>query len=209
MENSNHNSNNQKIEVIVVPDDGTKLELYRKALEEIKKNINIPLVVDIHFDYKIALEAAKYVDKLRINPGNIGNEEKVKFTESQKLKKLIKSQEEDLIRVKKERLNLISTITAEKELISKKTDEEKLKLKSQIELTKQLKKEEKSYDLLKKKREKIESQIKIKNQKLKEKQQKLKKQIDEKNKKLKSIAKKPVVKKVVKKPTKRKTSIKK
>ena len=117
------------------------------------------------------------------------NEEKVKFTESQKFKELIKSQEEDLIRVKKERLNLIRIITAEKELISKKTDEEKLKLKSQIELTKQLKKEEKSYDLLKKKREKIESQIKIKNQKLKEKQQKLKKQIDEKNKKLKSIAK--------------------
>ena len=137
------------------------------------------------------------------------NEEKVKFTESQKLKKLIKSQEEDLIRVKKERLNLISTITAEKELISKKTDEEKLKLKSQIELTKQLKKEEKSYDLLKKKREKIESQIKIKNQKLKEKQQKLKKQINEKNKKLKSIAKKPVMKKAVKKPVKRKTSVKK
>jgi len=49
-----------------------------KALKEIKKNINIPLVVDIHFDYKIALEAAKYVDKLRINPGNIGNEDKVK-----------------------------------------------------------------------------------------------------------------------------------
>jgi len=49
-----------------------------KALKEIKKNINIPLVVDIHYDYKIALEAAKYVDKLRINPGNIGNEEKVK-----------------------------------------------------------------------------------------------------------------------------------
>lgn len=49
-----------------------------KALKEIKKNISIPLVVDIHFDYKIALEAAKYVDKLRINPGNIGNDDKVK-----------------------------------------------------------------------------------------------------------------------------------
>jgi len=49
-----------------------------KALKEIKENISIPLVVDIHYDYKIALEAAKYVDKLRINPGNIGNEEKVK-----------------------------------------------------------------------------------------------------------------------------------
>jgi len=50
-----------------------------KALKEIKKNINIPLVVDIHFDYRIALEAAKYVDKLRINPGNIGKKEKVKL----------------------------------------------------------------------------------------------------------------------------------
>ena len=48
-----------------------------KALKEIKENINIPLVVDIHFDYKIALEAVKYVDKLRINPGNIGNPDKV------------------------------------------------------------------------------------------------------------------------------------
>src|SRR3989339_909802 len=50
-----------------------------KALKEIKKNISIPLVADIHFDYRIALEAAKYVDKLRINPGNIGNDEKVKL----------------------------------------------------------------------------------------------------------------------------------
>lgn len=49
------------------------------ALKEIKKNITIPLVVDIHFDYRIALEAVKYADKLRINPGNIGNEEKVKL----------------------------------------------------------------------------------------------------------------------------------
>ena len=49
-----------------------------KALKEIKRNINIPLVADIHFDYRIALEAAKYVDKLRINPGNIGKEDKVK-----------------------------------------------------------------------------------------------------------------------------------
>ena len=48
-----------------------------KALKEIKENINIPLVVDIHFDYRIALEAVKYVDKVRINPGNIGNADKV------------------------------------------------------------------------------------------------------------------------------------
>ena len=49
------------------------------ALKEIKKNIGIPLVVDIHFDYRIAMEAVKYADKLRINPGNIGNEEKVRL----------------------------------------------------------------------------------------------------------------------------------
>ncbi|MBI3035237.1 flavodoxin-dependent (E)-4-hydroxy-3-methylbut-2-enyl-diphosphate synthase [Candidatus Woesearchaeota archaeon] len=48
-----------------------------KSLKEIKENINIPLVVDIHFDYRIALEAVKYVDKLRINPGNIGSSDKV------------------------------------------------------------------------------------------------------------------------------------
>lgn len=48
-----------------------------KSLKEIKENIGIPLVADIHFDYRIALEAAKYADKLRINPGNIGNPDKV------------------------------------------------------------------------------------------------------------------------------------
>jgi len=47
-----------------------------KALGEIKKEINIPLVADIHFDYLCALEAAKHVDKIRINPGNIGSKEK-------------------------------------------------------------------------------------------------------------------------------------
>ena len=50
-----------------------------KALKEIRENISIPLVVDIHFDYRIALEAVKYVDKLRINPGNIGNPDKVQM----------------------------------------------------------------------------------------------------------------------------------
>lgn len=48
------------------------------ALKQIKENISIPLVADIHFDYRLAIESAKYVDKLRINPGNIGNEEKIK-----------------------------------------------------------------------------------------------------------------------------------
>ena len=42
-----------------------------KSLKEIKENISIPLIADIHFDYRLALEAAKWVDKIRINPGNI------------------------------------------------------------------------------------------------------------------------------------------
>jgi len=49
-----------------------------QALKTIKENISIPLVADIHFDYKLAIESAKHVDKLRINPGNIGSEEKIK-----------------------------------------------------------------------------------------------------------------------------------
>jgi (E)-4-hydroxy-3-methylbut-2-enyl-diphosphate synthase len=48
------------------------------ALPRIKKNINIPLVADIHFDYRLALKAIEFgVDKLRINPGNIGARWKV------------------------------------------------------------------------------------------------------------------------------------
>lgn len=50
-----------------------------KAIREIKKQIHIPIVADIHFDYLIALEAIEAgVDKIRINPGNIGSEEKIK-----------------------------------------------------------------------------------------------------------------------------------
>lgn len=50
-----------------------------KAIREIKKQIHIPIVADIHFDYKIALQAIESgVDKIRINPGNIGDEEKTK-----------------------------------------------------------------------------------------------------------------------------------
>jgi len=50
-----------------------------KAIKDIKKNIHIPLVADIHFDYKLALESIKNgVDKVRINPGNIGSDENVK-----------------------------------------------------------------------------------------------------------------------------------
>ena len=51
-----------------------------KAIPEIKKQINIPLVADIHFHYQIALECIKGgVDMLRLNPGNIRDEEKVKL----------------------------------------------------------------------------------------------------------------------------------
>ena len=50
-----------------------------RALKEIKKQISIPLVADIHFDYKLAIGAAERgIDKIRINPGNIGSEDRVK-----------------------------------------------------------------------------------------------------------------------------------
>jgi len=48
------------------------------AIKEIKREISIPLVSDIHFDYKLALKAIENgIDKVRINPGNIGKREKV------------------------------------------------------------------------------------------------------------------------------------
>jgi len=50
-----------------------------KAIGRIKKQIHIPLVADIHFDYKLALEVVKQgIDKVRINQGNIGSVEKVR-----------------------------------------------------------------------------------------------------------------------------------
>ncbi len=50
-----------------------------KALSVIKKHIHIPLVADIHFDYKMALAAMENgADKIRINPGNIGGRDKIK-----------------------------------------------------------------------------------------------------------------------------------
>ncbi|EPE37344.1 4-hydroxy-3-methylbut-2-en-1-yl diphosphate synthase [Candidatus Photodesmus katoptron] len=50
-----------------------------EAFKLIKKQVSIPLVADIHFDYRIALQVAKYgVDCLRINPGNIGNKMRVR-----------------------------------------------------------------------------------------------------------------------------------
>ena len=48
------------------------------AFKKIKQKVDIPLVADIHFDYKIALEVADSADCLRINPGNIGKEAKIK-----------------------------------------------------------------------------------------------------------------------------------
>ena len=48
------------------------------ALSQIKKRIHIPLVADIHFDYKMAIAAIENgADKIRINPGNIGGREKL------------------------------------------------------------------------------------------------------------------------------------
>ena len=50
-----------------------------RLIPAIKKEVSIPLVADIHFDYKLALEAAHAgVDKIRINPGNIGGDDRVK-----------------------------------------------------------------------------------------------------------------------------------
>lgn len=50
-----------------------------QALSEIKKQISIPLVADIHFDYRLAIAAMEHgADKIRINPGNIGSAERVK-----------------------------------------------------------------------------------------------------------------------------------
>ena len=59
---------------VAVPDIESAL-----AIEKIKENIHIPLVADIHFDHKLAIMAMERgVDKVRINPGNIGSEEGIK-----------------------------------------------------------------------------------------------------------------------------------
>ncbi|MCK4591272.1 MAG: flavodoxin-dependent (E)-4-hydroxy-3-methylbut-2-enyl-diphosphate synthase [Candidatus Latescibacteria bacterium] len=58
---------------VAVPDQAAA-----KVLSQIKRQIAIPLVADIHFDYRLALSALEAgVDKLRINPGNIGSQERV------------------------------------------------------------------------------------------------------------------------------------
>lgn len=60
---------------ITVPDE----EAAKTILEIKETGLNIPIVADIHFDYRAALKSAEYgVDKIRINPGNIGDEERVK-----------------------------------------------------------------------------------------------------------------------------------
>ncbi|UCE19625.1 MAG: flavodoxin-dependent (E)-4-hydroxy-3-methylbut-2-enyl-diphosphate synthase, partial [Gemmatimonadota bacterium] len=49
-----------------------------ESFKEIKKQITVPLVADVHFDYRLALESLEAgADKLRINPGNIGSKERV------------------------------------------------------------------------------------------------------------------------------------
>lgn len=53
--------------------------IFAEAFKLIKQQVNVPLVADIHFDYRIALKVAEYgVDCLRINPGNIGSEERIR-----------------------------------------------------------------------------------------------------------------------------------
>lgn len=57
---------------IAIPDEESA-----KAVDKIKANTSIPIVADIHFDYKLALICIENgIDKIRINPGNIGNEER-------------------------------------------------------------------------------------------------------------------------------------
>ena len=59
---------------VAVPDEKSAL-----SIEKIKENIHIPLVADIHFDYRLAIKAMECgADKIRINPGNIGSEEGIK-----------------------------------------------------------------------------------------------------------------------------------
>ncbi len=54
-------------------------EACAESIPYLKEHTDIPLVADIHFDYRLALKAAEYgIDKIRINPGNIGEEERVK-----------------------------------------------------------------------------------------------------------------------------------
>ncbi len=61
---------------VAVPDEAAA-----RAIEEIKKKTSIPIVADIHFDYRLALMCMENgIDKIRINPGNIGDKERVRKT---------------------------------------------------------------------------------------------------------------------------------
>ena len=75
---------------ITAPSVGAAKNLSNIKNELRKQGYNVPLIADIHFDYKIAIQVAEHgADCLRINPGNIGNEKKVKEV-SKKLKRNIK-----------------------------------------------------------------------------------------------------------------------
>ncbi len=70
---------------VAVPDEASA-----KAIYDIKNNIDIPLVADIHFDYRLALTAMECgVDKIRINPGNIGDEDRAKLVAEEAKKRNI------------------------------------------------------------------------------------------------------------------------
>ncbi len=49
-----------------------------KALKDIKERISLPLIADIHFNYRLALEASNWVDCIRFNPGNIGEKGRIR-----------------------------------------------------------------------------------------------------------------------------------
>ncbi len=61
--------------VRITAPDILSADTFRKLKE---RGVTVPLVADIHFDYKIALAVAKYADKIRINPGNIGGKDKIR-----------------------------------------------------------------------------------------------------------------------------------
>ena len=186
-------------------------QLEQEKIEKQVQNEQILLSKMVEEQKSSLIEQAKIAHKIKLHQAEIEktrkdydeilsqiNEEKTKFAETEKLQKRIKTQEQNLANIKQKRLSLINAFSKEKELMLKKAEEEKEKLKSQTELTKQLKKDEKVIESLKKKREKIEQQIKTKNQKLKQQQQKLKKQIVEKNNKLKSLAQRNPKQKILK-----------
>ena len=112
-----------------------------KAIAEIKKQIHIPLVADIHFDYKMAIAAMENgADKIRINPGNIGSVEKVKAVvdvakEIERLEKEEKKLEGELKRS--------HAMLGNEKFVSKapqaKIDEEKAKLEKYTQMMEQVK----------------------------------------------------------------------